>query len=85
MKIPKKKFSEIEYTKYYLANIGKLKKCSFCKYFYNNYKTYNTSDSDTSINILTERCNTCIHSHTYSKLNWYRDNFKPLYNWEIED
>lgn len=86
MKIPKKKFSEIEYTKYYLANISKFKKCSFCKYHFENYILDDISYDDVIIDILTDSCNTCTYSHvSMKKFNWYRDNFKPLYNWEIED
>ena len=85
MKIPKKSRSEIEYTKFYLANIAKLPKCRFCKYNLSSYKFENTSLDNVNMNILQEHCHTCIYDELSKRQEWYRDNFKPLYNWEIED
>lgn len=89
MELPKKKEGRIEYIKRLLKQDAKLK-CEYCKYYLRNYDKWYSLDEHVKQHFL-EKCKSCIHSPKYVRIKkeetrkkyyWFRDNFKPLYDWE---
>ena len=84
MNIPKKKYNEQQFIKYFLLNMNKGFKCDFCKYHMGNYEPSSTGKT-AALFFIKSKCNVCIHyfgGHQNEKKPWIRDQFKPLYEWQ---
>jgi hypothetical protein len=84
----KKRETKLEFIKRLLQNPHQ-RKCVFCKYYHLNYKP-ETLEKE-GLRFLVEHCRVCVHNGYYKNLKrqenkdkyyWYRDEFKPLYDWE---
>jgi hypothetical protein len=86
---PKKYVTKIDFVKNLLVNADKEERCRFCKYCFANY--IQDSLDATTRTFFSDHCKACIHNYHYKflkktetkeKYYWYRDEFKPLYEWE---
>lgn len=91
MKIPKKKYTKIEYIKLILAKKNK-RMCDTCKHFYMNYKE-GVSLEPLIMKHYLELCSKCKYNSKNSRISseqlkatyyWIIDNYTSLYDFEDE-
>ena len=89
MSVPKKNISKLDFVESLLINASYGDKCMFCKYWLQNYDLKSLDSSMRSF--FSDHCKACTHNFRYKMLKmngkkekyyWYRDEFKPLYEWE---
>jgi len=79
----KKKYSREEYVK--LTLIKKADKCYFCLHNILNYNLSYTNKMDKAAIIYFDTlCRTCINKKNNLKASYFADNFKTLYDWDME-
>jgi len=82
----KKRIDRIQYAVEVLAHSDNRNTCYFCKYSSKNYIELTTE----FLSYCSDKCKVCIHYGMYKSEkvkipDYIRNEFKPLYGWELEE